>query len=418
MDNLEASKDPRRTETIRILHLETARNEIQIQQLKSLGDFEFALSLLEQETYIPLMQTIPEGLARVLHVETVAIYHGEQVITNEPRREGAEEVPFTWYTGDAMRHYTQENPSLLQTMAEGDVQQSESSMTVPMVATIGRKVVPLGAIAVGWDVKEDPGYTVNQEVFNRAARLIAGHIVNTITRQSADRFSDPRLIRMLARNPRILEDGITCEATILFSDIKGSTTQGERLRARDLRLLLNEYHKEVTSVLIHYRALVDKYLGDGVMGIFGAVPDEEHASDPSYAAAISVCAALEVQEAVRRHNEHKEELLKQGLATTPVLQLRVGIDTGEVDIGFVGCPTRHDISFVGDRVNSAKRIQELASPGEVVVTKAVIEACEKCGLLLEVTKLDPVKLKGRNGLSDLFIVKKRLPQSTFDYQSL
>lgn len=195
------------------------------------------------------------------------------------------------------------------------------------------------------------------------ARLTDELRQQAVVRQNLERFLSPNVARALERY--VLQHGKLWEAeeqevTILFADVKGFTSLSERMSPREVQDLLNEYLHEMTDVIFKYQGTVDKYIGDGIMAIFGAprlpdeLPDDQHALQ-------AVSAALEMQAAQKR--------LTSKLDPDKNFSIRIGVNTGKAYTGFFG--TRHRLEFtaIGDTVNTASRLESVAEPGSVFISE-------------------------------------------------
>jgi len=139
--------------------------------------------------------------------------------------------------------------------------------------------------------------------------------------------------------------GETIQVTILFSDIRSFTTISETMDAQTLVGLLNEYFTEMVSIIMKHGGVVDKYIGDAIMAVFGApVPTPD---DPANA----VRAAIDMRAALTRLNKR---LVARGVQP---LRTGIGIHTGEVVAGNIGSEERMEYTVIGDPVNVASRLE-------------------------------------------------------------
>lgn len=148
-------------------------------------------------------------------------------------------------------------------------------------------------------------------------------------------------------------------ATILFADIQGFTLLSERLDAEDIAQLLTRYFTLMTDVLFRWEGTLDKYLGDGLLAIFGApFQCDDHASR-------AVQCALEMLE--------QQDKLIASLPPDQRFAIRIGVNTGEVVAGYLGSPQRMEYTVLGETVVVAYRLQSLADPGTVYLGRPTYE---------------------------------------------
>lgn len=165
--------------------------------------------------------------------------------------------------------------------------------------------------------------------------------------------------------------------TVVFSDLKGSTTLGERLDSESLREVLNAYFGKMRQALERHGGTVEKYIGDAIMAVFG-IP-RAHEDD----ALRAVRAAADMQRALREVNE---ELGRRWGVT---LANRTGINTGEVVVGDVTSGQR---LVTGDTVNVAARLEQAAPEAEVLLGESTYRLVRDA---VEVDPLEPLELKGK-----------------------
>ncbi|MBD9373006.1 AAA family ATPase [Rhizobium sp. ARZ01] len=143
--------------------------------------------------------------------------------------------------------------------------------------------------------------------------------------------------------------------TVLFADLCGYTTLGERIDPEMLLALQNEIFEELSATVATHGGYVDKFIGDALLALFGA--PVAHEKDPERA----LCAALDMQQRMARIEEHWRASLGQPLT------IHIGVNTGPVVTGTVGAGGSKSYSVTGDTVNTAQRLQAMAGSGEILV---------------------------------------------------
>jgi len=188
-------------------------------------------------------------------------------------------------------------------------------------------------------------------------------------------------------------------ATVLFMDIRGFTTIAETLPSQQLLPWLNQYFETMTDCIMAHGGMVDKYIGDAIMAVFGAPVPRMRPAEVKADAIAAVEAAIKMQQRLGVLNRR---LVQQGL---PAIKFGIGIHTGPLVAGTVGNRYRLNYSLFGDTVNVAARIEKL--------TKTLPETAP-IQLLLSSTTADcihthfPLKrvssstLRGRQETSDLY----------------
>jgi adenylate cyclase len=176
--------------------------------------------------------------------------------------------------------------------------------------------------------------------------------------------------------------GESLEVTILFTDIRGFTTISEKMDPQQLVGLLNEYFTEMVGIVMQENGVVDKYIGDAIMAVFGApVPKKDDAAN-------AVRAAVRMRRALVELNVR---LKARGL---PALRTGIGIHSGEVVAGNIGCEKRMEYTVIGDAVNLASRLE--TSTKELGVNVLISE--DTYTLAKDVVDVRPVReitVKGR-----------------------
>jgi len=183
------------------------------------------------------------------------------------------------------------------------------------------------------------------------------------------------------------------EATIFFSDIRNFTPLSEQSEPEEVVALLNEYFTEMVDIVFKYGGTLDKFLGDGLMALFGVPFDLE--DDPTRA----VLCGLEMIHAVKGFNARHQ--LKE--FDVPPLKIGVGIATGPVVAGNIGSEERMEYTVIGDTVNFAARLEGLNRDlgTSIIISETTREAL---GDRFPVKKLMPLKVKGKKGTPPLYAV--------------
>lgn len=183
-------------------------------------------------------------------------------------------------------------------------------------------------------------------------------------RQNFERFMSPNVAQLMASY--FVQHGQLWEpqeliVTVLFADVKDFTALSETLSPRDVQDLLNEYFHEMTEVIFRHNGTLDKYIGDGIMAVFGA-PQLTKPIDPEESAMQAVNAALDMVEAHQR--------LIERLDPAKAFAFRIGINSGPVYAGFFGTRQRLEYTVMGDTVNTASRLEGKADLNSTLISEA------------------------------------------------
>ncbi|MGB9720634.1 MAG: tetratricopeptide repeat protein [bacterium] len=167
--------------------------------------------------------------------------------------------------------------------------------------------------------------------------------------------------------------------TVVFTDISGFTTMSEKLDPEELTALMNECFKKLGLMVYRYEGIIDKFIGDCIMAIFGA--PVSHEDDPERA----VLASIDMQTALEQINKKLGEEFKK-------LEIHTGINTGEVIAGKVGSDLQMEYTVMGDTVNVAQRLKDIAAPGTILVGP---ETYQRTKHAFDFIQLEPIQLKGK-----------------------
>lgn len=174
--------------------------------------------------------------------------------------------------------------------------------------------------------------------------------------------------------------------SVLFGDVRGYSTISERWTPEELVEILNGYFSVAANVINRYEGVIDKYMGDAFMAEFNTTlnPQEDHVER-----AVRTALAIR-QELVAYHDKFPDERR---------LHFGMGIHSGESVVGNVGTHFRKDYSVIGDAVNLAKRLQEIAEADQILVTHAVYERVKGWA---ELQFVGERQLKGRDTLERIY----------------
>jgi len=264
-----------------------------------------------------------------------------------------------------------------------------SAMCAPLVGTAGHLA---GILYV--DNMDKPAAFTQEEmnIFAVIASQAAAAIDNAaahrmlaeqaLQQRALERFLSPEVVEMIAVNPEgIRLGGVNQKVSILFADIRGFTTMSETMAPQKVVEILNEYFTRFTDVIFDHGGTLDKYLGDGIMAVFGAPISKGND------AASAVQTAVAIQKLVQELNH---DATARGW---PRLRVGVGVNTGVVTAGNIGSPRRLDYTVIGDAVNVAARLMANATGGQVLITQTT--AAELGDTQFKLRQLDPLTVKGR-----------------------
>lgn len=201
------------------------------------------------------------------------------------------------------------------------------------------------------------------------------------SRESLGRFLSPALVDQVVENRITLErGGQEREISILFADIRGFTNLSERSRARDVVALLNEYFDKMVEVVFRHNGVLDKFIGDALMAVWGSLVRRKDD------AAEAVAAAREMQQALLTHNDERRREGKEAIG------VGIGIASGESVVGAIGARRRMEFTVIGDAVNLASRLCTVAEAGEIICDE---ETYIRAGKPADARRLPRAQVKGK-----------------------
>jgi adenylate cyclase len=202
-----------------------------------------------------------------------------------------------------------------------------------------------------------------------------------VARANYSRFLPEYVVKQMLENPESFKlGGVNQTITILFADIRGFTSISEHAPPEKIVGLLNRYFSAMTDIIFAHGGTLDKYLGDGLMALFGApTTTPEDASN-----ALNAAVAMQ-----RRLLGINMELRQEGLSEVGV---GIGLHTGEVTVGYIGSERRSEYTAIGDSVNTASRLESNAKGGEILVSDATAKAARS---RYKLHAREPITVKNR-----------------------
>lgn len=201
------------------------------------------------------------------------------------------------------------------------------------------------------------------------------------TRERFQRLLSPDLAEMVVSGQlKVEKGGEDRVATVLFVDIRGFAAMSENTQAAEMLKMLNEYFEVIVGVVFRHEGTVDKFIGDGMMVIWGA--PVAHDDD----AARAVYAALDMQSVLVEFNKTR---MAKG---EKQIQIGIGINTGNLVAGYIGSTRTMSYSVIGDSVNTAFRLCSEAEPGQIIISENTHDHVRD---LFETVELEPFQAKGK-----------------------
>ncbi len=220
-----------------------------------------------------------------------------------------------------------------------------------------------------------------------------------VARANYSRFLPEYVVKQMLENPDSFKlGGVSQVITILFADIRGFTRISEHAPPEKIVGLLNRYFSAMTDIIFAHGGTLDKYLGDGLMALFGAptaTPDD---------ASNALNAAVAMQ---RRLIGINRELRDEGF---PEIGVGMGLHTGEVIVGYIGSDRRSEYTAIGDTVNTSSRLESNARGGEILISDATAQAAHS---RYKLQPREPITVKNRQQPVELWEVDWQKASGSF-----
>lgn len=204
-------------------------------------------------------------------------------------------------------------------------------------------------------------------------------------------YVSSQVMEEVLKNPGSMAlGGARKRATILFADIRGFTAMSETMQPEDVVSIINSYLSVQTEIILRNGGMLDKFVGDCVMAVYGIPLAKE---DDALRA---VRSALEIQAAVDAMNERRRA------ASEKTVTIGIGVNTGDVVSGNMGSKQKMDYTVIGDSVNLAARLESVAEGGSILISE---ETYQLVSAQVVAERLTPLVVKGKRDKVSVFRVK-------------
>ena len=213
------------------------------------------------------------------------------------------------------------------------------------------------------------------------ARLASRIEKEAQTRAQISRLIPPSVVEQVVKGTLVIEKGGRLnEITMLFSDIRGFTTMSDGRPPEEVVNTLNEYFEVMVDVLFQFQGTLDKFVGDEIIGLFGAPIPIDDGPFKAVACAVSMLEGL------------AEFNRTRAAENQPAIRIGIGINTGDVITGAIGSTRALQYTAIGDAMNVASRLVNLAAAGEIIISE---DTFRKVAGRVDAIALPPVKVKGK-----------------------
>lgn len=209
-----------------------------------------------------------------------------------------------------------------------------------------------------------------------------------------NRYVSPSVADEILKDPeRITLGGDRRNVTVFFADIRDFTTHASRMSPEETVEALNRYFTLMTELVFRFQGTIDKFIGDAVMGVFGSpIRSASHLEQ-------GIKTVYAIREAVNIVNASRE---KRSLEP---FRMGIGLDTGEVIVGNMGSQVRMEYTAVGEAVNMAARLADMAGAGQILVTKDAYEAAAN---KVDASEIEDTLIKGFDEPVKLYNIEELL----------
>jgi adenylate cyclase len=257
-----------------------------------------------------------------------------------------------------------------------------ANLWLPTAAPIG--TILLAGLSVQWQEQKE-----KQQLMSLFASHVSQETAALIWQNRTEIFQNGQL------------DAKEMVVTVLFSDIRSFTTISEGMKPRELLNWLNTYLGAMAECVHQHHGVIDKYIGDAVMAVFGIPLPHTQTEEIQQDAINAVSAAMAMQERLILLNKELEQL------SQPAIHIGIGIHTGLVVVGSIGGSQRLNYSVLGDAVNIAARLEQLnkntqeGNPNNILVSETTYQLIKDN---FDTEKVQELKLRGRQKLTMIYSV--------------
>jgi len=275
-----------------------------------------------------------------------------------------------------------------------------STMTVPLLH--GEEILGImhldSQIATNAFTEKDLqiclGMAAQAAIAIQNARLATRIEQEAQTRAQMSRLVPPSVVEQIVKGDVTVEKGGRLhEVTMLYSDIRGFTSMSDGSPPQEVVSTLNEYFEVMVEVLFRHGGTLDKFVGDEIIGLFGA-PIE--LPDAPYKA---VACAIDMLDSLKEFNETRQA---EG---QPAIKIGIGINTGPVITGYIGSTRALQYTAMGDAMNVASRLVDIAKPGQIIISDATARLVSD---RVDAFELPSVNVKGKASALNIFEVRGML----------
>lgn len=257
-------------------------------------------------------------------------------------------------------------------------ERSPRAMTYLLLSGVGLVLGCYGALVSGWWIPVVPALVG----MVGATIAITSHTALTAAkiRETLGRYVDDGIVASLLETPEGLKlGGEKRKVTVLISDIRGFSALSEELPPEQLVTLLNLYLGRMADIIVQYEGVIEAFIGDGIVVVFGLPAAQQNDAERAVACAISM------QRAMAAVNGRNLQL------NLPAIEMGIGINTGEVVVGNIGSARRTKYGVIGRNVNLAARVESYTVGGQILITDSTRS---EAGPLLELGQTFKVEPKG------------------------